>query len=622
MDPGLHGVTNKLIGALGPLALVLFLAPVQAVSVSERLQDFVGLGSPDAGILPPREAFPLSAEPSGEGVDLIFETRDGYYLYRDKFSFAVVHGAAAVDTVALRLPQGTIKEDEAFGRVAVYFGTLKVHVPLTRSQDGPLPVRLRVGFQGCKDRSVCYPPQFEEVSLDLPAATATATALLPSPPAAPNAPAADTTFGTLAGLKGAGFAANLLAFFTFGVLLSLTPCIFPMVPILSGIIVGHGHPISHARGFALSLAYVAAMATTYAALGVIAGLTQFNLQAAAQAPWVIVLFSGIFLLLALSMFGLFRLQMPVAVQSWVSHITAHQHAGTVRGCAVMGALSALIVGPCVAPPLAAALLYITQTGDAALGGAALFALGMGLGAPLLALGASAGYLLPRAGYWMESVRMACGFVMVGVAIWFLGRIIPGPVTLLLWGLLLMVAALHGGALERVDGDGPWRRTGRAFGIALLVWGAALVVGAASGGDNPLKPLAPLTGSAAAVRPPLPFKRISSIDGLRAELDHARAAGRGVMLDFYADWCITCKELEQETFPDPRVQARLADMVLLQADVTGYSSADQQLLDAFGLYGPPAILFFDAGAQEVPRGRVYEFLDADEFTLHLDGVIGT
>lgn len=618
----MHGVTYKLTRTLGLLALLLFLAPAQAVSVSERLQDLVGGRAPEDDILPPSEAFPLVAEPAATGIDLSFETRDGYYLYRDKFKFTVVDGAAAVDAAALRMPRGTIKEDEAFGRVEVYFGRLALHVPLTRNQEGPLPVRLRVGFQGCKDRSVCYPPQFEDVVVDLPA-TAAATPPSPVTPG-PTAESRDagSTFGTLAGLKGAGFAANLIAFFTFGVLLSLTPCIFPMVPILSGIIVGHGGVVSHGRGFALSLAYVASMAATYALLGVFAGLTRFNLQAAAQAPWVIVLFSGIFLLLALSMFGLFRLQMPVAVQSWVSHITAHQHAGTLRGSAVMGALSALIVGPCVAPPLAAALLYISQTGDAVLGGAALFVLGMGLGVPLLALGASAGYLLPRAGYWMESVRMGCGFVMLGVAVWFMGRIIPPPLTLLLWGLLLLVAALHAGALERVDGNDPWRRTGRAFGIALLLWGAALVVGAASGADDPFRPLAPLTGAAATESAaPLPFKRISSVRDLRAELDQARAAGRPVMLDFYADWCITCKELERETFPDPRVRARLKDMVLLQADVTAYNGADQQLLEEFGLYGPPAILFFDAGARELPGGRVYEFLDAGQFVAHLDRVVG-
>ncbi len=615
----MHGATRKLIHGLGPLALVLFLTPAHAGSLGERLQEFVGMAPAADEILPPEQAFPLSAEPAADAILLTFDTREGYYLYRDKFSFAIVDGAAAVDTAAVRLPHGTVKEDEAFGRVEVHFGALEVRVPVIRHGQGPLPVRLRVGFQGCKDKSVCYPPQVQELSLELPPGTAAA-----APPPSGGAPAGDPeTFGTLAGLEGAGFLANLLAFFTFGVLLSLTPCIFPMVPILSGIIVGHGGQMTHLRGFLLSLVYVSAMAATYAVLGVFAGLTRFNLQAAAQAPWVIVLFSGVFLLLAASMFGLFRLQMPVAIQSWVSHVTAHQHAGTLRGSAVMGALSALIVGPCVAPPLAAALLYISQTGDAVLGGSTLFALGMGLGVPLLVLGASAGSLLPRAGYWMESVRRICGFVMVGVAVWFLGRILPGPLTVLLWGLLLLVAALHIGALDPVAGEAPWRRTGRALGLTLLVWGAALVVGAAGGAVDPLRPLAPFTGAATMDEAgPLPFRRIGSLAELHAALEQARAAGQPVMLDFYADWCITCKELEQETFPDPRVRARLAHVLLLQADVTGYNDDDQRLLDEFGLFGPPAILFFDGQARELRHGRVYRFMNAEDFMTHLDGVVGS
>ena len=614
----MHGVTPNLIRPLSALVLALIIAPVQAISVSERLQEFVGASAGNDEILPPERAFPLFAAPGATGVDLTWEIQDGYYLYRDKFSFSVINGAAAIDTAALALPQGEVREDEAFGRAEVHFGPLVVHVPMTRTVGGEIPVRLRVGFQGCKDKSVCYPPQFQEVAVRLPPQNSV------SPPGASNAagPGKSFSFGSLVGLKGAGFLANIIAFFGFGVLLSLTPCIFPMVPILSGIIVGPGERISHERGFVLSLAYVVAMAATYAALGLVAGLTRFNLQAAAQAPWIIVLFSGVFLLLALSMFGVFRLQMPVIIQGWVSHMTHHQRPGSLRGSAAMGALSALIVGPCVAPPLAAALLYITQTGDALLGGAALFALGLGMGVPLLALGASAGYLLPRAGYWMESVRRACGFVMVGVAVWFLGRILPGPLTLLLWGLLFLVASMFMGALEPLDTNLSWRRTGKAFGLAFLVYGATLVVGAASGGDDPLRPLAPLTGGGEERVEGLPFKRIASLIDLKVELEHAGREGQPVMLDFYADWCITCKELEQKTFPDPRVRARLKNVLLLQADVTGYTSADQQLLEEFGLYGPPAILFFDTEARELQQHRLGEFVNADEFVAHLAGAVSS
>ncbi|MBI1732565.1 MAG: protein-disulfide reductase DsbD [Gammaproteobacteria bacterium] len=584
------------------------------------MRELVGAGTADDEILPPERAFPLSVAPDASGVGLTWDIQDGYYLYREKFSFAVVEGDAVVDAAALSLPRGAFKEDEAFGRVEVHFSPLTVEVPVIRNHAGELPLRLRVGYQGCKDGSVCYPPQVQELDVTLP----------PSPVAAGTVRSAGgtahpATWGTLAGLNGAGLMANLIAFFSFGILLSLTPCIFPMVPILSGIILGGGEHVTHVRGFLLSLVYVVAMAATYAALGVFAGLTRFNLQAAAQAPWAMVLFSAVFLLLALSMFGLFRLQMPVRVQSWIAAITSHQHAGTFRGTAVMGVLSALLVGPCVAPPLAAALLYITQTGDALLGGSALFALGLGMGAPLLVLGLSAGYLLPRAGYWMESVRQACGLIMIGVAIWFLGRVLPGPVTLLLWGVLFLVAANFLGALDRLDGAMPWRRVGQALGFAFLVYGSTLVVGAASGGDDPLRPLASLadSGTAAAAQPArLPFKRVSSLAGLQTELEHARAEGRAVMLDFYADWCITCKDLERETFPDPRVRARLTDVVLLQADVTAYNSADRQLLNEFGLYGPPAILFFDVQARELRHRRLGGFLDADDFVAHLAGAVSS
>lgn len=613
----MHGATSNLIRVLGALVLALAFAPVQAISVSERLQEFVGAGTGNDEILPPEQAFPLSAEADAAGVELTWDIQDGYYLYRDKFTFTVAEGNAAIDSTTLSLPQGEVKEDEAFGRVEVYFGALTVPVPLIRHVAGEIPVRLRVGYQGCKDKSVCYPPQVQEVAVRLPPGTPASQ----PPTAAISGAAKSSSFGSLVGLKGAGFLASVLAFFGFGVLLSLTPCIFPMVPILSGIIIGHGEPVSRRRGFILSLAYVAAMAATYAVLGLVAGMTRFNLQAAAQTPWVIVLFSGVFLLLALSMFGLFRLQVPTRVQSWLSHLTHHQRRGSLRGVAVMGALSALIVGPCVAPPLAAALVYITQTGDAVLGGAALFALGIGMGVPLLVLGASAGYLLPPAGYWMESVRRACGFVMLGVVVWFLSRIIPGPLTLLLWGVLFLLAAMFMGALDPLEGNLSWRRTGKGLGLAFLVYGTTLVVGAASGGDDPLRPLARLTDAGGENNAaPLPFKRISSLAGLQAELDRARNQGRAVMLDFYADWCITCKELERETFPDPRVHARLQGVVLLQVDVTGYTGADQQLLDEFSLYGPPAILFFDAEAGELQQQRVGEFLDADQFVAHLERVI--
>ena len=611
----------RVLAAAGLLALLSTAA--QAESVSQRLQDLFGAPSTSGSgeILDPEEAFRFSAEATGpQRVALRWDIVDGYYLYRDKFTFALAGGAARFDPATVALPAGDIKEDEVFGRVEVMTGEIEVELSLLREPGPQQPVALTVGYQGCKDRSVCYPPITRDVSLVLPALMAAAGTGTPDASGDAELSAEDAV---VLRLRSAGLGVNLFAFFVFGLLLSLTPCIFPMVPILSGIIVGAQERGIAGKGFALSVAYVLAMAGGYALLGVLAGSLRINLQAASQAPWVIALFSAIFILLGLSMMGLFQLQMPVALQTRLNKWSERQPPGTLRGAAVMGLLSAIIVGPCVAPPLAGALLYISQTGDALLGGAALFSLGLGLGVPLLALGASASTLLPRAGYWMDSVKQVVGVIMIGVAIWFLGRVLPGPLTLLLWALLLMSSAIYMGALDPLEPTARWPRLWKALGLAMLVYGAVLIVGAASGSDDALQPLRRLAQMGrGAVEEKLPFRQVASVSELREQLARASLDGRPVMLDFYADWCITCQEMEQKTFPDPRVRALLSGVVLLQADVTANDGAAQELLKTFDLFGPPAILFFDAQARERRPHRVIGFLPADEFLIHLRSALSS
>jgi thiol:disulfide interchange protein DsbD len=584
-------------------------ACASAEGVGDRLQRLLGRPPATDEILDPELAFRLQAESAGPtAVRVLWEIADGYYLYRDKFSFKVGTGAAAVDRERLAVPRGEWKEDEVFGRVEVNTGVVEVLVPLTRAAGPEAPITLTVGYQGCKDKAVCYPPIRKDLPLTLAAWTG----------AAESTPLLSESDAITARLRDSGFLANVLAFLGFGLLLSFTPCVFPLIPILSGIVTGRGADLTARSGFGLSLAYVLALAAAYAVLGVVAGSLQINLQTASQIPAVLVTFSLVFVVLALSMFGMFELQVPAALQSRLAVLSDAQRGGTYRGAAVMGALSAIIAGPCVAPPLAGALLYISQTGDALLGGAALFAMGLGFGVPLLLLGASAGSLLPRAGRWMKEVRGVFGVIMLGVAVWLLGRVLPGPATLVLWALLLIGFAAYLGALDRARPEGGAARIFRAAGFALLVWGATLIVGAAGGNDDPFRPLAGFRGGDSHVER-LPFRRVADLPALREQLRNAALENRLVMLDFYADWCVECKRMERDTFPDPRVRDRLRDVVLLQADVTGNDPASLEMLAAHELFGPPAILFFRPGG-ELRAHRLIGYLSAEEFLRHLARVV--
>ena len=560
--------------------------------------------------LDPMVAFKPSARAlDGQTIEVTYEIAKGYYLYRDKFKFAV--DSESVSLGAAQFPKGKEKDDENFGKVEVYYKTVAVRLPVERNASGVLQLKLNVTSQGCADAGVCYPPQSQPVSLELPD-----PASVPSVGATNSTVDGDESGKIASALKNAGFWGNLLFFFIAGLGLSLTPCVFPMIPILSGIIAGQGHKISRGRGFALSLAYVLGMAVTYAAAGVAAGMTGTLLSAALQSPWVLGAFALVFVVLSFSMFGFYELQLPTSLQSKLSEESGHLQGGRGIGVFVMGALSALIVGPCVAAPLAGALLYIGQTGDAVLGGTALFVMALGMGVPLLIIGLSAGTLLPRAGAWMEAVKKGFGVLLLATAVWLISPVIPAFVQMLAWAALLIIPAIYLHALDPLPAQAKgWQRFWKGIGIVMLLTGAALLIGALAGGRDPLQPLAGLRGQAvAAEAPKLPFDPVVSLADLEAKV---MAAGQPVMLDFYADWCVSCKEMERFTFSDPVVQAKLAGFTLLKADVTANSAADKALLARFGLFGPPGIMFFDKTGKENKSVRIIGFMDAPEFIKNLN-----
>ena len=558
-----------------------------------------------AEALDPEKAF----EPSIEAVDahtvaIKFKIADGYYLYRHRFSFAAK--SAGITLGEARIPPGKPKQDENFGQVETYRTALTIPVPL--AQGDSRDAVISVSYQGCADLGVCYPPMTRELKLAsaTPSLAQTVGKLEQASPAQP--PASDEA-SLLARQLGSGkLLLTLLMFFGAGLGLAFTPCMLPMLPILSGIIVGQDSRISRSRSFALALAYVLGMAITYAIAGVAAGLSGTLLANALQNVWVLSAFALIFVALAGSMFGFYELQLPASLQSRLSSSANGQKAGSLPGVAVMGALSALIVGPCVAAPLAGALLYIARSGDALLGGLALFAMALGMGIPLLLAVTAARELLPRAGSWMEAVRKAFGVILLALAIWLLTPVLSPLAVMLAWAILLIVSAIFLHALDPLPSPAPgWARFWKGMGVIALLAGSALLIGALGGSRDPLQPLGFLRGaSAAAPAAKLSYQSVGSV----AELDSKLAEGRPVMLDFSADWCVSCREMDRFTFSDARVQAELANTLLIRVDVTANSPDERALLKRFDLFGPPGIVFFDSHGQEITR--VIGFQKADDF----------
>ncbi|MCK5362930.1 MAG: protein-disulfide reductase DsbD, partial [Gammaproteobacteria bacterium] len=583
-----------------------------------ELGQSIGGSIGEVEFLDPDVAFELRTEVEDEDTIVAhWQIADGYYLYRNKFRFALAEGKG-VSLGSPALPAGKIKVDDYFGKMEVYYHDVLARVPVERSAGGATTVALDVVYQGCADAGLCYPPITKRVNLKLPVSHGTGpSARVPDPvspsiePAAPanvELPEQDRIARSLAS---GNTLLVLLSFFGLGLLLTFTPCVFPMIPILSSIIVSQGDNIGTRKAFALSLTYVLAMAATYTTAGVLAGAFGANLQAAFQNPWILTTFSIVFVLLALSMFGFYDLQIPAGLQAKLARASGRQQGGTFVGVAIMGFLSALIVGPCVAAPLAGALIYIGQTGDAVLGGMALFALSMGMGAPVLLVGTSVGKLLPRAGPWMEPVKAVFGVLLLGVAIYLVERMVPEWIALLLWGALLIVAAIYLGALDTLAAESSgWRRFRKGAGLVMLIYGVLLVVGGSGGGNDVWQPLKGLaSGPAGESQEGLVFQRVKGSRGLDAALRVASAQGRPVMLDYYADWCVSCKEMERYTFSDASVQAALGNTLLLQTDVTANDAEDQELLKRFNLFGPPAILFFGPDGRERPNYRVVGYMKA-------------
>ncbi|PQO95349.1 protein-disulfide reductase DsbD [Massilia phosphatilytica] len=580
---------------------------------------FVSPAHADDDFLPPEQAFKFSAHMADAHTIVVnYAIADGYYMYRERFRFTA-SGAKLGEPV---IPPGKIKYDDTFQKnVETYHNGVEIRIPVEATG----PFTLAATGQGCADKGLCYPPQDASVQLTpgaggsdpqmsvapgqgggsfaFPGQAAQPAPQVDTPAAPPARPAAPSELSGIAALlQGGRLLAIVPAFILLGLGLAFTPCVLPMVPILSSIIVGEGKDVHRSRGFVLSLAYSFGMAIVYTALGVAAGLLGEGLAAALQNPWVLGGFALLIVVMALSMFDVYQLQVPAALQTRLSSASGRQSSGKLAGVFVMGAISALIVGPCVAAPLAGALVYISQTRDVVIGGAALFAMAIGMSIPLLLVGVSAGSLLPRAGLWMESVKRFFGVLMLAMALWMAAPVLPGLVQMILWAALLLGYGFY--LLRGLRGH--W--AGLALGAASVVLGATQLVGVASGARDPLAPLARFTGGAPAQ--PLAFTRIKTVDQLDAAL--AATGGRTALLDFYADWCVSCKEMEKLTFVDPAVKARLASTVLLQVDVTANDADDRAMLKRFGLFGPPGIILFDKQGKEIPDSRVIGYQDAKKF----------
>ncbi len=578
--------------------VVLFLAAVSSIGQAQGADDF----------LPPEQAFAFSARMlDASTIEVRYRVADAYYLYRDKFAFT----AEGATLGSIDLPRGKVKFDPNFEKdVETMRGELLIRVPVQTSG----AFNLKVTSQGCSDKGLCYPPMVSEARLAIGGSASSLADRLTASPAPAARPAlsmtADTAPETDMGRIEASLASGRLVlilplFLLLGLGLSFTPCVLPMVPILSFIIAGEGTQTSRRRGFGLALSYSLGMAVVYTALGIAAGLVGEGLSATLQSPLILGSFALLMSLMALSMFDIYQLQMPASVQLALTRLSERQRGGKLAGVFAMGAISALIVGPCVAAPLAGALVYISQTRDVLIGGSALFAMAAGMSVPLLLVGLSAGTLLPRAGAWMQSVKVFFGVLMLALALWMVASLIPAWLLMLGWGLL---GAGYGVFLLRAKSLG-WRA--RAVGAVFILLGAVQLVGVGSGGRDPWAPLAHLRGGTHAR---IAFERIDSVAELDAAL--ARAGGRRVMLDFYADWCVSCIEMEKFTFSDPAVKSELDQMLLLQADVTANNDEHKALLKRFGLFGPPGIIFFAPDGSEIRSARVIGFQSVDKFLRSL------
>ena len=603
--------------------LLVLIFSLGCLPLSAHAQWFSSSSDQDE-FLPVMEAFQPTAWHDGETLYIGIDIADQYYLYRHQFAVA-----SQTESVALgepTLPQGTFTNDEFMGDVYIFRDQLVFEVPLEAPYSGPLNITLT--FQGCADAGLCYPP--EQTSLaasetqppslfaNWEADTSTSNAEMNSPTQeAISAPQSeDSRFSAL--VSDASLPLALSLFFLAGLGLTFTPCVLPMIPILSSIIVGQ-HP-TRPRAFALSLSYVLGMALTYALVGVMMGLfgAGLNLQSRLQSAPVLIAFAVLFTLFALAMFEAFTFNLSPRLASRIDAWQARAQRSGPAGLALAGALSVLVVSPCVTAPLAGALVFISSTGDAVIGGAVLLALGLGMGVPLLLVGTFGATLLPRSGAWMNGVKIAFGLLLLGVAIWMIERLVAAPVALLLWAGLAIGTALALGALSVNQPQG-WPRARQTLGLMLLAWGAALVIGAAQGGSDPLRPLAAAPGvSEAGVMEALDFIELDNLTALEKAIANAESNNQPVFVHFTADWCISCKLLERDVYPDPNVAAALRDYTLIAADVTHTDAQSRQLLEKFDLFGPPSLLFFYQG-EEIREARIQGEVTANQLNEHLASV---
>lgn len=604
-------------------------------------------------LLPPDQAFKLTIKVrSANTLIAEFEPAENYYLYKDKIAFEPKNAGTLIEKISL--PQGEMKNDPTFGQTEVYYKPFQAVISLKREISAATQLSIAATYQGCNEPiGVCYAPIDKLIKLTLPVAKSVAGVLVDSisndataatdfiktkqtdpksellalPDSRRSIESESKKIGKM--FEGGNFWLILASFFGIGLLLSFTPCVFPMFPILSGIIVNSGENLTKSHGFILALAYVMGMSLTYSAAGVAAGLSGAMLSVALQNAWVLGGFALVFVALSLSMFGFYELQLPSSIQSKLSKETGHLRGGHLASVFGMGALSALIIGPCVAAPLAGALLYISQTRDVVLGAAALFSMALGMGVPLLILGASAGAFLPKAGPWMESVKRFFGVLLLGVAIWLVSPVIPTAIHMLMWAALLIISAIYLNAIDSLPtGSSGFRKLLKGIGIISLLLGIALLAGVLSGSRDILQPLAKINLTSISGNNTnkiniieskhLPFQRVSSLTELNKRITESQ--NKYVMLDFYADWCISCKEMERFTFTDPEVKNRLGDVVLLQVDVTEGTADDEALLKYFKLFGPPGILFFDPSGREIYDARTIGYQNKEEFLAILNAVL--
>lgn len=545
------------------------------------------------------EAFQLEGgQTSADQIDLVWIVAENYYLYQSRIELTAPDGVV----ITARSDSDTDpKDDPLFGQVEVFHELAEVSLKLGRvSESVPAAGTIKLSYQGCWEGGICYAPVFTEIDYkDLALLPVSATELSDDSSTAFEAPEVrqvaplseqDQFSDTL---SHASLTTLLMVFFLAGLALSLTPCVFPMIPILSGIIAGQGHRVNTRKGLLLSTIYVLAMAVTYTIAGVLAGLFGANLQAAFQLPWVISLFSLIFLALALSMFGFYNLQFPSVFQNWLTKGGDREKGGSYAGVAVMGFLSALIVGPCMAAPLAGALIYIGQTGDPVLGGLALFMMSLGMGVPLIIIGTSAAKFMPRAGQWMENVKAGFGAVLLLMAVWMLDRIVATEVTMSLVALILIVSSVYLGAADSLDkGASGWRKLGKGLGLVILIYAVLLVVGLLSGGKSLVYPLKGLVQTQASQADEPVFATVTKVAELDQILALSKRNGVAVMLDYYADWCVSCDELDYYTFADEEVRGQFKSMQLIKVDVTANDAESKALTNRYNVFGPPTLVFYD------------------------------